>query len=58
MPGPYSLHCWVSRAGAEGVPALQGVRLLDFVVFGAAPAVGVVLVDSEVVAAQEPEEGA
>ena len=56
VPGSYSLHCWVSREGEQGVPALQGVRLLDFVVFGAAPAVGVVLVDSDVVAAQEPEE--
>jgi ABC-2 type transport system ATP-binding protein len=53
VPGSYSLHCWVGRERGSGDLAVQGLRLLDFVVFGTAPSAGVVSVQTDLEAVQE-----
>ena len=48
MPGRYSVDCWVRREGEGGDMAVQGLRLIEFVVFGAGTG-GMVSVDADVV---------
>ena len=52
-PGRYSLACWVRRAHGDGDLAVQGLRLLDLVVYGTEPGPGVVTVDADVEAVPE-----
>jgi hypothetical protein len=54
VPGRYYLDCWVRQNEDQSVVAIQGLRLLGFVVYGTAPRDGVVTVDAEVQAAIEP----
>lgn len=56
VPGSYSLDCWVSREGAQGDLAVQGLRLLDFVVYGTAPRYGLVSVDTDIEVVAEGRE--
>ena len=53
VPGRYSIDCWVRRDRTPGDMALQGLRLLDFVVFGTSPSPGVVSVETDVEAVAE-----
>jgi energy-coupling factor transporter ATP-binding protein EcfA2 len=48
VPGRYYLDCWVGQNEAQSVIAVQGLRLLAFVVYGTAPRDGVVTVEAEV----------
>jgi ABC-type polysaccharide/polyol phosphate transport system ATPase subunit len=53
VPGRYSIDCWVRRDGQAGDMAVQGLRLLDFVVFGTAPRAGLVSARADVTAVAE-----
>jgi ABC-2 type transport system ATP-binding protein len=53
VPGRYSVDCWVRRDRDQGDMAVQGLRLLDFVVYGTAPRQGVVSVRTDVEAVSE-----
>ncbi len=55
VPGRYSADCWVRRDHQEGDMAVQGLRLLDFVVYGPDPAHGIVSVETDVAAVPERE---
>jgi ABC-2 type transport system ATP-binding protein len=57
VPGRYSVDCWVRRDRDQGDMAVQGLRLLDFVVYGTAPRQGVVSVRADVEAVSEPGTG-
>jgi len=57
VPGRYTVHCWVRRDGKGGDMAVQGLELLDFVVYGTAPRHGVVLAKADVQAVAEPPPG-
>jgi ABC-type polysaccharide/polyol phosphate transport system ATPase subunit len=48
VPGRYSLDCWIGRYHEGGDVGLQGLRLLDFVVYGTAARDGVVTVEADV----------
>jgi hypothetical protein len=49
-PGRYLLSCWISRDAERGEVAFQAVGLADFMVFGSSQPLGLVEVESEVVA--------
>ena len=53
VPGKYYLDCWVRQNESQSVVAVQGLRLLGFVVYGTAAREGVVTVDAEVQASLE-----
>jgi ABC-2 type transport system ATP-binding protein len=53
VPGRYYLDCWVRQNENQSVVAVQGLRLLGFVVYGTAARDGVVLVETDVEAALE-----
>jgi ABC-type polysaccharide/polyol phosphate transport system ATPase subunit len=48
VPGRYHLDCWVRQNESQTVVAVQGLRLLSFVVFGTAPRDGVVSLAADV----------
>jgi ABC-2 type transport system ATP-binding protein len=48
VPGRHSLDCWVREDKAQGGMALQGLRLLQFVVYGAAGSDGLVTLETDV----------
>jgi ABC-type polysaccharide/polyol phosphate transport system ATPase subunit len=48
VPGRYYLDCWVRQNEDQSVVAVQGLRLLGFVVYGTAPRDGVVTIDATV----------
>jgi energy-coupling factor transporter ATP-binding protein EcfA2 len=48
VPGRYYLDCWVRQNEDQSIVAIQGLRLLGFVVYGIAPRDGVVTVDAVV----------
>jgi energy-coupling factor transporter ATP-binding protein EcfA2 len=54
VPGRYSVDCWVRRDGSQGELAVQGLRLLDFVVYGTSQETGVVAASTDVEAMAEP----
>ena len=53
MPGRYSVDCWVRREGQGGDMAVQGLRLLEMVVFGT-PSEALVSVDADVEVVAKP----
>jgi ABC-2 type transport system ATP-binding protein len=53
VPGRYYLDCWVRQTENERTIAVQGLRLLAFVVYGTAPRDGVVMVEAEITASRE-----
>jgi ABC-2 type transport system ATP-binding protein len=55
VPGRYYLDCWVRQNEDQSVVAIQGLRLLGFVVYGTASRDGVVTVDADVEASIEPD---
>jgi ABC-type polysaccharide/polyol phosphate transport system ATPase subunit len=55
LPGRYFVHCWVSRNRTQGDLALQGLRLLEFLVFGTRPGPGSMSVEVEIDAVVETE---
>ena len=55
MPGRYFVSCWVCRDREHGNVALQVLRPLDFIVFGAKPGPGIVAVPAQVEAIAERE---
>jgi ABC-type polysaccharide/polyol phosphate transport system ATPase subunit len=55
VPGRYYLDCWVRQNENQSVVAVQGLRLLAFVVYGTAPRDGVVTVDTEIETSLETE---
>jgi ABC-type polysaccharide/polyol phosphate transport system ATPase subunit len=57
VPGRYSIDCWVRRDRNQGDLAVQGLRLLDFVVYGMAPKQGIVSVKADVEAVAETDNG-
>jgi ABC-type polysaccharide/polyol phosphate transport system ATPase subunit len=50
VPGRYHLDCWVRQNESQTVVAVQGLRLLDFVVYGTSPRDGLVTVEADIVA--------
>ena len=58
VPGRYLVDCWVRREGESGDLAVQGLRVLEFVVYGTGPGHGLVSVESDVQATLVPGEGA
>jgi ABC-2 type transport system ATP-binding protein len=48
VSGRYFLDCWVRDEGDSGPMAVQGLRLLQFVVFGTEPRHGIVSVQADV----------
>lgn len=54
MPGPYSLDCWVQGEGDGGDLAVQGLQLLRFAVQGSGSSGGLVSVQTDVEAVEEP----
>jgi ABC-type polysaccharide/polyol phosphate transport system ATPase subunit len=57
MPGRYYLDCWVRQNESQSVVAVQGLRLLDFVVYGTGMRDGLVTVDADVAAALWEHDG-
>jgi ABC-2 type transport system ATP-binding protein len=53
VPGRYFIDCWVRRDRHQGDMALQGLRLLEFVVYGTAPRQGLVSVRADFEAVPE-----
>jgi ABC-2 type transport system ATP-binding protein len=53
VPGRYHLDCWVRQYESEKLVAVQGLRLLAFVVYGTSARDGVVTVDASVEASVE-----
>lgn len=56
VPGRYFVDCWVRREEFQGDMAVQGLRLFQFVVYGAKRASGVISVPADVEATAEPAE--
>jgi energy-coupling factor transporter ATP-binding protein EcfA2 len=54
VPGRYHLDCWVRQDESQSVVAVQGLRLLAFVVYGTGARDGVVTVEAGVMASVEP----
>jgi hypothetical protein len=57
VPGRYSIDCWVRQDRPGGDMAVQGLRLLDFSVEGAAAVGGVVDVSADVTVRADSEGG-
>jgi hypothetical protein len=59
VPGRYFLDCWVRQDQDGGDMAVQGLRLLEFAVYGTAPPYGIVSVQADLEAAPEqaPSDG-
>jgi ABC-2 type transport system ATP-binding protein len=53
LPGRYFVHCWVTRNRTQGDLALQGIRLLEFLVYGTRPGPGSVSIEASVEATLE-----
>jgi ABC-type polysaccharide/polyol phosphate transport system ATPase subunit len=53
LPGRYFVHCWVTRNRTQGDLALQGLRLLEFLVYGTRPGPGSVSIEATVEATLE-----
>ena len=53
VPGRYHLDCWVRQNESQDVVAVQGLRLLAFVVYGTAAREGLVTVEAAVRASLE-----
>ena len=58
VPGRYYLDCWIRRDVNKGEMAVQGLRLLQFVVFGTAPRHGIISLREDVVPVAEPRPAA
>jgi energy-coupling factor transporter ATP-binding protein EcfA2 len=56
VPGRYHLDCWVRQNESQSVVAVQGLRLLAFVVYGTAARDGVVTVGAEITASRDEEQ--
>jgi energy-coupling factor transporter ATP-binding protein EcfA2 len=56
VPGRYHLDCWVRQNESQDVVAVQGLRLLAFVVYGTSSRDGLVTVDAEITASLEDAE--
>jgi ABC-2 type transport system ATP-binding protein len=54
VAGRYYLDCWVRQDEDQSTVAVQGLRLLGFVVYGIAPRHGIVTLEAEVQATLEP----
>jgi ABC-2 type transport system ATP-binding protein len=54
-PGRYFVKCWVARARNPGDYGVQGMNVLDFVVFGPHQSPGLLAVDAEMEAVAENE---
>jgi ABC-2 type transport system ATP-binding protein len=54
VPGRYHLDCWVRQDESQSVVAVQGLRLLAFVVYGTGARDGLVTVEAGVRASVEP----
>jgi hypothetical protein len=54
-PGRHSLACWVARSENLNDFALQGLEILDFIVYGTRPTFAPLTIDNEVTVT--PEEG-
>jgi ABC-type polysaccharide/polyol phosphate transport system ATPase subunit len=57
VPGRYHLDCWVRQNESQTVVAVQGLRLLDFLVYGTGVRDGLVTVNADVVAALQDRNG-
>jgi ABC-2 type transport system ATP-binding protein len=57
VPGRYHLDCWVRQNESQTVVAVQGLRLLDFVVYGTGMRDGLISVEADVVASLHPGTG-
>jgi ABC-2 type transport system ATP-binding protein len=57
VPGRYYLDCWVRQPESHTTIAVQGLRLLDFVVYGTGSREGVVTVEAKLVASLEAQDG-
>jgi energy-coupling factor transporter ATP-binding protein EcfA2 len=57
VPGRYYLDCWVRQTENERTIAVQGLRLLAFVVYGTASRDGVIIVGAEITASREEDAG-
>jgi energy-coupling factor transporter ATP-binding protein EcfA2 len=52
VPGRYALDCWIRRDRQGGDMAVQGMRLIQFVVYGTAPRHGVVMLPGTIEATE------
>ena len=57
VPGRYFVDCWVRRESEGGDLAVQGLRVLEFVVYGTGETAGLVSVRTDVQVHAEPEGG-
>ena len=57
VPGRYAIDCWIGRQWAGGEHRVQGMRVLQFKVFGTGAADGLVSLSSKLEATVEPEDG-
>jgi ABC-2 type transport system ATP-binding protein len=57
VPGRYYLDCWVRQNESQTVVAVQGLRLLDFVVYGTGMRDGLISVEADVVASLHSRTG-
>jgi ABC-2 type transport system ATP-binding protein len=55
VPGRYYLDCWVRQNENQSVVAVQGLRLLGFVIYGTAARDGMVTVDAEIQASVQDD---
>jgi ABC-2 type transport system ATP-binding protein len=54
VPGRYHIDCWLRRDRESGGMAVQGMRLVDLVVYGTGPRNGVVWLQTDVTPELEP----
>jgi ABC-2 type transport system ATP-binding protein len=57
VPGRYYLDCWIRRDVSQSEMAVQGLRLLQFVVFGTAPRHGLISLRTSVAPSAVPRGG-
>jgi ABC-2 type transport system ATP-binding protein len=54
VPGRYTIDCWIRRDREMGDMTVQGMRLINFVVYGTAPRFGVVSLRTDIEPVSEP----
>ncbi len=54
VPGSYHIDCWIRRDRSAGGMAVQGIRLVNLVVYGTAPRQGIVSLETDVAPVVEP----
>jgi hypothetical protein len=55
VPGRYAIDCWIGRQWEGGARRVQGMRVIQFTVFGTGSSDGLISLSSKLRAEVEPE---